>query len=312
MPSRPRSRQRSAVWLALAALAFAWPTPVAVAQPLHAGVLGLDVAGTRYVEAASLAVVLGDVVTAAGEVLTWRGPKGVVTFFLGSPQALLQAPGSGGPDEWTLSAPVRRAAPEELAGLARPPPASQVAGWLLPLDAVQLLGVMAEADGTETTLRLPGGDRSAIAMPPARSDTPFGTSAAWEVVELSGTHALRLFVGDQLSLLLLDLDLAPLAVPEATAAVDAAVALAGSDQVLLLLVSALEEMAWDSTLVFEQDGRVLEVRHPYRLKVYQGSSEVVAPDAPAAAVVLLPVGFSLYRPLNVSWAAVEATITFRH
>lgn len=313
MPSLTALRALS--WLALLALACISPLPTASAQAQHgAPVLAIDAAGVRYVEAASLAVVLGDVVTAAGDVLTWRGAEGVATFFLGSSQALLQSPGSGGPDEWTLSAPVRRASGDELADLA-PQVSSPVSGWLLPLDAVQLLGVAAEtagAAGVSTVLHLPGGGQSAVALPaprpPPLADRP---GAAWEVVELAGTPALRFYSGEALSLLLIDLDLAPLAVPEATAIVDAAVAKAGSDHALLVVVSALEEATWESSLLFEQDGRALEVRHPYRLRVYRGSAEMVGPDAPAAAVVLLPATFSLYRPLTVSWAGLEAAVTFR-
>lgn len=285
---------------------------VAVHGVARAQVLGLDGPGVRYVEAASLAVSMGDVATVDGEVLTWRGVQGVVTFFLGSSVALLQAPGSGGPDEHSLSATVRTIQASELARLSMQLPDHPAAGWLLPLDAVQLLGVANDEVGGLSLLHLPNGATTGVQLPTPVADTPRAAyGASWEAAEIGGSPALRIYASDRLSLLLLDLDLAPLAFPDATAVVDAAAARIGVDHALLLVVSALDETAWESRLVFEQDGRVLEVRHPYRLRVYRGSAEVVTPDQAAAAVVMLPVSFSLYRPLKVTWAGVEATVTFR-
>lgn len=325
MPSGPRQLTplRTAIsftaalllQLAASALAQTGPQP---AQP-GAQVLAWESAGALYVEAASLAVALGDVVTATGDALTWRGADGVATYFLGSSHALLQAPGSGGPDEWALSAPVLKLEPDELSRLAAPPPPAPAAGWLLPLDAVQLLGVatvVAQSMPAATpSLRLPNGGVVALALPqPSAAEAVGATAVAatWEVVEIGGVPALRFYVEERLSLLLLDLDLAPLAFPEATAVIDETAARVGSDHALLLIVSASEPTAWDADLVFQQDGRVLEVRHPYRLRVYHGSAASVGPDEPAAGVVLLPNTFSLYRPLSVSWSAIEATVTFRH
>ncbi len=275
-------------------------------------VLGWDEPGVRYVEAASLAVAMGDVATVDGDVLTWRGAEGIATFFLGSSQALLQAPGSGGPDEWSLSAPVLRARAAELARLAMSPPEHAAAGWLLPLDAVQLLGVATDNAGGLTLLHLPNELTAVLLLPTPAVQMPSAVAGAtWETTEVGGSLALRIYANDRLSLLLLDLDLTPLAFPEVTSVVDAAAARIGSDHALLLVVSALDETAWEGRMLFEQEGRVLEVRHPYRLRVYRGSADSVGPDEPAAAVVMLPASFSLYRPLTVSWAGVEATVTFR-
>lgn len=293
-------------------------TGLAALLPLLAGtadaqgpVLGWDEPGVRYVEAASLALAMGDVATVDGDVLTWRGAEGIATFFFGSSQALLQAPGSGGPDEWSLSAPVLRAGAAELARLATPPPEHAAAGWLLPLDAVQLLGVATDNAGGLTLLHLPNELTAALLLPTPAAQTPRAAGATWETTEVGGSLALRIYANDRLSLLLLDLDLTPLAFPEVTSLVDAAAARIGSDHALLLVVSALDETAWEGRMLFEQEGRVLEVRHPYRLRVYRGSADSVGPDEPAAAVVMLPASFSLYRPLTVSWAGVEATVTFR-
>ncbi len=322
MPNGARQPGSSRLAFALAAAllqltlsvgAQATPQPAVTASPQ---VLAWESAGALYVEAASLALALGDVVTATVDALTWRGADGVATYFLGSSLALLQTPGSGGPDEWALSAPVLRLSGGELGLLPAAPPPAPAAGWLLPLDAVQLLGVATvDADPTSRqtpALALPGGRTAELALAVPSDPAPGGAlGAAWEVVEIGGVPALRFYVEERLSLLLLDLDLAPLAFPEATAVVDEAAARVGSDHALLLIVTASEATAWDADLVFQQDGRVLEVRHPYRLRVYRGSATDVGPERPAAAVVLLPNAFSLYRPLRVSWAAIEASVTFR-
>ncbi|HLU82882.1 MAG TPA: hypothetical protein VKZ43_05725 [Trueperaceae bacterium] len=273
-------------------------------------IAGTEIAGVTYVDAGGLASALGDVVTAAGGVLTWRGDQGVATFFLGSADALLQQPLTGGPDDWALSAP-----PLLKAGSSGVDPA----GWLLPLDAVQLLGVAAtQLDEQVYSLHLPSGAvvRLALGSGAAPADVD---AVAWsreagdgnEVTAVGGVPALRFFADEDLSLLLIDLDMAPLAFPELTAVVDEAAARAGGDHALLALVTALRQRDWSASLVFEQDDLSLEVRSPYRFHLYLGSAVAVSPDAPVAAVILLPQTFSLYKPIAVSWAGQTATVTFR-
>lgn len=282
---------------------------------------GLRHRGVDYVDAASLAAALGDVVTHGDGILTWRGSEGVATFFAGSADALLQRPGDAGADDWALSAPVIGAsspvAPPSTGGASASAPAF---GWALPLDALQLLGVAFEMTPSGLLLHLPDGRDLpvvAVAEAPEASAEETGAlasediGAGWEMTEIAGVPALRFFAEPDKSLLLLDLDLAPLAFPETTAAVDEAVASAGNDHALLLVVTALSAQAWNSSLVFAQDGRSIEVRHPYRLRVYQGEPDSVGPGASVAAVVLLPPSYSLYRPLAVTWEAIDATVTFR-
>src|SRR5690606_2451403 len=101
-PSALRAVVRLAVLLTAALSVFAAP---AFAQDGGEQVVrGLALRGAEYVDAASLAAALGDVVTAGGDSLTWRGAEGVATFFAGSADALLQRPGDGGADDWALSA----------------------------------------------------------------------------------------------------------------------------------------------------------------------------------------------------------------
>lgn len=261
-------------------------------------VTGTISAGVTYVEARSLAVALGDVVTVAGGTLTWRGEEGVATFFSGSSVALLQRPADAGPTEWPLSAAVR-------AG-----DGSGADGWFLPLDAVQILGVAAEETAGEVLLHSPSGERLTIVVPAPPVTGSDQEDASWEIAPLGPAGGVRFF-GESQSVLLLDLDLLPLAYPAATEAVDAAAARGGTDNALLLVGTALSQMPLDTALTFEQDGRTLEVKAPYRVHVYQGDAEAVAPGNEVAAVVLLPATFSLYRPLAITWGGVEAMVTFR-
>ncbi|HEX7039895.1 MAG TPA: hypothetical protein VF202_07290 [Trueperaceae bacterium] len=279
-------------------------------RPLAGAVRG----GVTYVSAAPLAVALGDVVTSDGETLTWRGAEGVATFFAGSADALLQRPGDGGPVEWALAAPVLLEDGSEGEGAAEAASAGEApggaSGWLLPLDAVQLLGVAAEEGPGGVTLLGPGGEELVVTVPAPPPDASAAADASWEPVSLGAAAGVRFFSGDQ-SLLLLDLDLLPLAYPEAMAVVDEAIARAGSDHALLLIATSLAPGALDTALAFAQEGRELVVRAPYRVHVFRGDPAALAPGHEVVGVVLLPATFSLYRPLTVSWAGVEATVTLR-
>ncbi|MFO7545707.1 MAG: hypothetical protein R6W77_09450 [Trueperaceae bacterium] len=291
-------------------------TQMALAQ----NVAGRAFDGVPYVDVASLALRLGVVTTALDDVLTWRGGAGVATFFRGSADALVQAPGDGGPSEHALSAPAL----------------VQDGRWFLPLDAAPLLGLDAAVDAAGARLELPDGrvlvldlsvtsasaeatgdagprdDRSEPSVPSGGAGGTDTGEPTWERTEIGpNVPALRFFVGDTVSLLLLDLDLAPLAFPSMTATIDAAAEAAGADHALLLIVNALEPASWETTLRFTQDGRTLEARHPYRLRLHVGAAGTVSPAAPVAGVALLPTTFSLYRPLEVEWAGAKATITFR-
>ena len=257
--------------------------------------------GVTYVEARSRARGRGAGVTVTGEKLTWRGHEGIATFFDGSSVALLQRPGDGDPTEWPLSAPVYTDVPS----------AAEGSGWFLPLDAVQLLGVAAEERGGPVTLYAPDGSRLDIALPPVMvPSTGPDAGTAWEPAQMGAASGVRLFDHDQ-SLLLLDLDMLPLAFPEATDVIDDAALRAGNDHALLLIGTALVDGALSTTMAFEQAGRRLEVGAPYRVHVYKGDPEAVGPGREVAAVVLLPATFSLYEPLSVSWSGVQATFTFR-
>lgn len=259
-------------------------------------------AGAAYAELTDLARAAGAVATAVDGVLTFRGALGVVTFFAGSTAGLMQRPTGGGPLDVSFSAPVVQYGAE----------------WWAPLDALEYLGVEPSASGA--ALWLANGSEVALANeafpgapPPALAAS---ADAAWEVTELgAGVTALRFYDG-AVALTLLDLALLPLARPELTTAVDAALDAAwlsgaASDNVLLLQLVAAEATTWEATLRFSQGSRELEVRYPYRLLLQEGTADSVAPDSPVAGVILLPAGFDLYSPLGVEWGGVSAQVSFR-
>lgn len=265
-----------------------------------------------YVEAAPLARALGVVVQLDDSVLTWRGPFGPVTMFASSATVLAQVPGRPGSTDVTLMAPVL----------------DLDSGWFVPLDAFPLLGVEVPTDSMRPAqLDMPDGRSveleyvtlESVGLTPNRSSgvdaavVHYSGRASWEATE-EPLVGVRFFDGDGVSLLLVDLALVPIARPELTADVDKVLEqarAAGSDHVLLLLVTAVAELPWNPALVFTQDDRRLEVRPPYRMLIESGDEGGVAPDAPVLGAVLLPNTFSLYRPMHVSWAGAQAEVRFR-
>jgi len=263
---------------------------VARADPVAA----LRVGGTLYTPAAPVARALGDILAPGEGSLTWRAGPGTLTVFAGSPDALWQAAGAARSSTLSLSAPA----------LLRD------GRWYLPSDALETLGVRLEGD----RLVLPGGRTLALEVP---APAVAGSGGRSEVDDLGhGVPALRLFArdatgGDGVAVAIADLDLLPLVQPSQRDTIDGALERIGRDKPLLVVVSSLAASAWEASFVLEQDGRSLPVRYPYRMRMVQGSSTRVGPDAPAAAVVLLPPWFDLYRPITVTWQGVRATVTFR-
>lgn len=288
------------------------------------GVRAFAAGPTVYVEVAGLARALGVVTQADANVLTWRGADGPTTLFADSADALVHFPGDAGATDVALAAPVR-----------------VVDGaWFVPLDALPLFGVevppfgdrpasLAAPSGREITIEyLPNTPESEVPVEPAgvqeeTNRTEAGTQArhtlgttgrpSWEALE-APLAGVRFFDGDGVSLLLVDLALVPLAEPGLTADVDGAIDRAreaGSDHVLLLMVNAVADLTWSPVLVFEQDGRRMEVRSPYRMVLEAGEEGRVTPTQPVLGAVLLPPSFSLYRDLTVEWAGSRAVVRFR-
>ncbi len=257
-------------------------------------VAAIRVDGVLYAPAAPVARALGDILAPGRGSLTWRAGAGTLTVFDGSPDALWQASGAASSSALALSAPAL------LRG----------GHWYLPADALDTLGIA--LDGS--LLRLPDGRTLALSVPVPPTAGSGGRS---EIDDLGhGVPALRMFAadasgGDGVAVAVADLDLLPLIDPSQRQQIDGALERIGDDKPLLVLVSALTPSDWQASFVLEQDGRSLEIRYPYRMRMVRGSSRHVGPDAPAAAVLLLPSWFDLYRPITVAWQGVRATVTFR-
>lgn len=280
----------------MAFLLLAAPWPGFAAQPSGRRVPALVRASTTYVDVLALAKLLGDIAVHGDGSLTWRAAAGVLTLFEGSPDALLQGQGEALAQDVSFSAPVL----------------VEDGVWFAPADALDLLG-LSVSDGV---VMLPGGTSVALKLPPP---TVRGRDGSSEIETLDhGLAALRFFApsrtepaSDGPSLMLTDLSLLALVVPELAAAIEAAVTSIGQDKGLLIVVSALEEEPWQATLTFQQGDHSIEVRAPYRLKLITGNADRVTPAEPATAVVLLPPSFSLYRPMTVGWQGMSAVVTFR-
>ena len=257
-------------------------------------VAAVRVGGVLYVPAAPVARALGDILAPGRGSLTWRAGSGTLTVFDGSPDALWQALAAASPAALALSAPAL------LRG----------GHWYLPADALDTLGIV--LDGT--VLRLSGGRTMALSVPEPPTTGGDGRS---EIDDLGhGVPVLRMYAqgasgGDEVAVALADLDLLPLIDPAQRRKIDGALERIADDKPVLVLVSALMPSDWQASFTLEQGGRRFEVRYPYRMRMVQGSSRHVAPDAPAAAVLLLPSWFDLYRPITVTWQGVSATVTFR-
>lgn len=225
--------------------------------------------------------------------ITVRTETGILTAFADSPDALWQRSGEAEAATVPLSMPPRHTA----------------AGWFVPEDMLQVLDVELENEA----VTVPGG-LARLAFP-----TTATVGDGFEVARLgSGMVALRFFGSgsagsDTVSLLLSDLALLALVVPEQREVLDRLLVEGplADDHPLLVTVTAVAPADWDPAFVFEQGDIRFEIRHPFRFQIVSGSSERVTPEAPAVGVALLPARFSLEQPLIVRWGGVTAEVTFR-
>jgi hypothetical protein len=245
------------------------------------------------VAAEDLARLLGVELQTAGEALVLRGGGVVLTAFAGSAEVVVGGAGAG---EASLSGPVVR----------------RDDGWWLPLDAGDPFGLartgpttLAGPDGQVWTLRIrPPPAAPSRAPVRARVLRPSPGAVA---VELRSTPAPG---GAERRAWLTDLGLVPLIAPEVREAVDAALAEAGAARALLLVVTARAEGARAEGVAIEAGGREL-LSAGERHVTLAGDAEAIGPEAPWLALVWLPLGTRLDRPLTVRWEGAEAEVTFR-
>jgi hypothetical protein len=245
------------------------------------------------VKAEELARLLGVEIQTAGETLVLRGGGVVLTAFAGGAEVVVGGPGAG---EASLSAPVER----------------REDGWWLPLDAGDPFGLartgpatLAGPDGQVWSLRVrPPPETSSRSAVRARVLRPAAGAVA---VELRSAPAQG---GAERRAWLTDLALVPLIAPEVREAVDDALAEAGAARALLLVVTARSDGARAEGVAIEADGREL-LAPGERHATLAGDAEAIGPEAPWLALVWLPPGTRLDRPLTVRWQGAEVEVTFR-
>jgi len=267
------------------------------ALPLaHSQIAATRRSGTVFASLTDVALLLGYSVTEGAGSLTIRTPRGVLTVFDGSPDGLWTAAGSGGAEDQSFAASVFREGEGE--------------SWFAPLDLFQLFGILALGDALE----LPGGRRVTLALP-AAAELP--ALERYQLVDLGNeVSALRYYApgslgADTVSLLLFDLGMLALVLPERQAQLDARMSEFQGDRPLFFLVTALAEASWETSMSFSQGDETFEARYPFRLRLLQGEAGRVAPGDPAAGVILLPETFNLHKPLTVTWQGVAVTVAFR-
>lgn len=286
--------------LAAAALlvATAWSTapPTARAQGLApAGVLQAEAADPQpRVRATELARVLGVEATGDGDTLVLRGRDVVLTAFAGSPDVYLTGVEA---QETALSAPAERRAD----------------GWWLPLDAGAPFGLV--RTGADT-VRDGAGRVWILSVRAPREVASPGSVRARVLRPAPGAVAVELRSeeagpdGAERAAWLADLALLPLLAPEAREAVDGALSEAGAARALLLVVTSLRPGARADGVAIAADGREL-LAAGERHATLAGDPAAIQPGEPWIAVVWLPVGTRLDRPLAVAWEGARAEVTFR-
>ncbi len=297
-------------WAALTSgVAFGQADPPAEAPPdpsAEAASAAGPVAGTLAVTEADpqpwialsdLARLLGAERVVSGDTVVLRADGVVVTAQVGSPDATVAGdlpPGLAG--ERALSAPLRRSGDEVL----------------VPLDVAGLFG--ADRVGDER-LRDPSGRLWALRIEPAaRVRTDPGADLLHPA---PGVVAVELRtpsdggVPEALAAWAVDLVMAPLVAPWTRAAVDAAAREAGDARALLLVVTSTEPEQRHPGLSLRPDGAEAWTEAGARHETIAGAQDAIGPEAPWVAVVWLPTGARLDRPLELAAGTVRATVTFR-
>lgn len=275
----------------LFAVMLLWSGAASAQQPIAAQ----RIDGTPYYALEPVLRALGYLHSTDPRSVTVSTPAGVLTLFAGAPDGLWRAVADGGASDVSFAGPVEFTAD----------------GWFVPADVLDFLGIVVEDDA----LLLPDGRRLAIAFPVAA--TTLGAAAGVEHEDLgNGVIGLRFFVAGpagphDLSLLVIDLGLLPLAFPEQRRALDAVLAELERDRPLYFVVTSLSANRWEPIFVLEQGERTFEARHPFRVRILDGDPANVSPDSPVVGVILLPEAFRLDAPLGITWGGVASEITFR-
>lgn len=245
------------------------------------------------IRARDLAQLVGASLSEEGGVLVLRTDDVALTVFAGSADVVVADDRAL---ETALSAPARR----------------EDGTWWLPLDAGAPFGVQRVSDDRVTN----AAGRSwrlvvaqpAEAAPDARATLlePAPGVVALEVLERAAVDG-----PSDRAVWIADLALVPLLAPELRSLVDDALRDAGAARALLLVATSRAAGASFEGITVDVEGRRV-VEAGSRHLTLSGDADEVGPQAPWIAVVWLPPGTRLDRPLRIGWEGAFAHVTLRN
>ena len=233
----------------------------------------------------------------SGNSFTVRAQAGVVVVFENSPDILFK------PSD---SAEALERSDQSLAL----PVIQQEGEWFAPGQLLELL----DFEVSEGSLTTQDGRSFSLRFPPE----PFYTASdRYEVLELAnGVPALAFYVPgsvgpETLSLLITDLSLLSLALPEQQRDLDSAMAKFRDQKPLYFTLTALAQASWQTGFTVAQGGRREFLQAPFRVQILTGAEGVVGPETPVSGLILLPDWVNVREPLELTWSDISARVQFR-
>lgn len=245
------------------------------------------------IRAHDLAQLVGASIGEEGDVLVLRTADVALTVFVDSADVVVA---DGRPVETALSAPARR----------------EDGTWWLPLDAGAPFGLQRRSD--DRIVNAHGETwRLLVVRPAAAAPDPRVTvlEPAPGVIALEVRDQATSADSSERAVWIADLALVPLLAPELRGVVDAALREAGASRALVLVATSRTPGASFEGITVDVEGRRL-VEAGARHVTLSGQADDVGPQTPWIAVVWLPPGTRLDRPLRIGWEGASADVTLRN
>lgn len=257
----------------------------------------LETLGTTYVSLNDVAQRLGYSTNRSGNSLTVRAGAGVVVVFADSPDILFKPSDSAEAlerSDQSLALPVLR----------------QKGEWFAPEQLFELL----KFDVSKHSLTTQDGRTFALDFPP---EPFYVASDRYDLVELgNGVTGLTYYVPgstgpETLSLLVADLSLLSLALPEQQRSLDGVLAKLRDQKPLYFTLTALAGAQWSPNFTVAQGGQREILQAPFRVQVLDGAEGTVSPEKPVSGLILLPDWVNVRQPLELTWSDITARVQFR-